>query len=100
VGVLTKTDIVGQIRSCDGGGCAAKVGTIMTRDVISCRPGELLHDVWSVMKEHKLLRIPVIDDCNNAIGIIYARDVLPHLLSEAENEEAMLRDYVMNVGYQ
>ncbi|MGI8570733.1 MAG: CBS domain-containing protein [Methylocella sp.] len=46
VGVVTKTDIVGQIRQCSGGGCTARVDTIMTRDVISCRPSESLHDVW------------------------------------------------------
>jgi len=100
VGVLTKTDIVGQIRHCVGGGCTARVDTIMTRDVISCRPGDVLHDVWSVMKERGLQRIPVVDQGGKPIGIIYARDALQHLLGALENDEALLRDYVMNVGYQ
>lgn len=42
VGVLTKTDIVGQITRCIGSGCTARVDAIMTRDVVSCQPGELL----------------------------------------------------------
>ena len=33
VGVLTKTDIVGQIGRCIGAGCTARVDSIMTRDV-------------------------------------------------------------------
>lgn len=99
-GVLTKTDIVAQIRHCVGGGCTARVDTIMTRDVISCRPGDALHDVWAVMKERGLQRIPVVDQGGTPLGIIYARDALQSLLGEAEDDEALLRDYVMSVGYQ
>jgi CBS domain-containing protein len=100
VGVLTKTDIVRQIGQCVGGGCTARVDTIMTRDVVSCRPGDALHDVWSVMKSRDLQRIPVVDQGGKPAGIIYARDALQSLLGESENDEALLRDYVMNVGYQ
>jgi len=50
VGVLTKTDIVGQITQCFGSGCTARVDTIMTRDVASCQIGEPLQDIWSMMK--------------------------------------------------
>jgi CBS domain-containing protein len=100
VGVLTKTDIVGQIRQCSGGGCIARVDTIMTRGVVSCRPNDVLQDIWSVMKERGLQRIPIIDQAGKPIGIIYARDALQQLLGESENEESLLRDYVMGIGYQ
>jgi len=100
VGVLTKTDIVGQIRLCGGGGCIARVDTIMTRDIVSCRPDEALKDIWSVMNARGLQRIPIVDRGGKPIGIIYARDALQNLLGETENDEALLRDYVMNVGYQ
>ncbi len=100
VGVLTKTDIVGQIRLCSGGGCVARVDTIMTRDVISCRPDESLKDIWSVMKARGLQRIPMVDQGGKPIGIIYARDALQNLLGAVESDEALLRDYVMDVGYQ
>jgi len=100
VGVLTKTDIVGQIRLCSGGDCIARVDTIMTRDVISCRPGDVLQDIWSVMKGRGLQRIPIVDQGGKPIGIIYARDALQNLLGAVESDEALLRDYVMDVGYQ
>lgn len=100
VGVLTKTDIVGQMGQCSGGGCIARVDTIMTRDVISCRPNESLKDIWSVMKQRGLQRIPIVDQGGKPIGIVYARDALQNLLGAVENDEALLRDYVMDVGYQ
>ncbi|MBC7663619.1 MAG: CBS domain-containing protein [Caulobacter sp.] len=92
VGVLTKTDIVAQIGHCAGGGCTVRVAMIMTRDVVACRPDDVLHDVWLVMKERGLQRIPVVDQDGKPIGIIYARDALQSLLGEAENDEALLRD--------
>ena len=100
VGVLTKTDIVGQITQCFGSGCTARVDTIMTRDVASCQPVEPLQDIWSMMKARGQQRIPVVDQVGKPVGIIYARDALQALLGEVESEETLLRDYVMNIGYQ
>ncbi len=100
VGVLTKTDLVAQMGRCGGGACTGRVDTIMTRDVVSCRANDLLRDVWSVIKDRGLLRIPVVDEAGKPVGIVYARDALPNLLTEAEDEEKMLCDYVWNVGYQ
>ena len=100
VGVLTKTDIVGHIGQCLGAGCAAAVETIMTPAVISSRPEHALQDIWTLMKSRALQRIPVLDENNKPVGIIYARDALQCLLGDVEHDEALLRDYVMNVGYQ
>jgi CBS domain-containing protein len=100
VGVLTKTDIVSQISHCMGAGCTAKVDSIMTRDVTYCRTHEMLLDVWSVMRERGLQRVPIVDDGRRPIGIIYAREALQALLSEAENQDELLRDYISGVGYR
>ena len=100
VGVLTKTDIVAQIRQCIGNNCTARVDTIMTSNVTSCRPGEALKDIWSVMKARGLQRIPIVDQRSSPIGVVYARDALQQLLGEVESDEALLREYVMDVGYQ
>ena len=71
----------------------------MTRDVTYCRANELLRDVWSMMKERGLQRIPVLDGARSRIGVIYTRDALQNLLGEAENEDELLRDYIAGVGY-
>ena len=71
----------------------------MTRDVVVCRPGELLQDVWKRMKERKLENIPVVDQDYRLIGVLHARDILQVLLEESQDEESMLRDYVMGIGY-
>ncbi len=99
VGVLTKTDVVGQISRCMGSGCTARVDGIMTRDVTYCRIHEALHDVWSLMRERGLQRVPILDEARRPLGIIYAREALQALLTELENEDELLRDYISGVGY-
>jgi CBS domain-containing protein len=98
-GVITKTDIVGQMSRCQGASCIMAASLAMTRDVVVCRPGQLLQDVWKRMKERKLKNIPVVDQDAHPLGVLHARDILQVLLAESQDEESMLRDYVMGIGY-
>jgi CBS domain-containing protein len=98
-GVITKTDVVGQITHCQGASCVTPVSLVMTRSVVVCRPGDWLKEVWSTMKPRGLKNIPVTDSECRPLGVLNARDALQTLLQEVENEESLLRDYVMNVGY-
>ena len=63
-------------------------------------PGDLLHDVWSLMKERKLVHVPIVDDDLKPLGVLNARDALLVLLEGSEYEEGLLRDYVMGIGYR
>jgi CBS domain-containing protein len=57
-GVVTKTDIVAQVsRRPVECGFTARVDTIMTRDVTSCRAVDALVDVWRLMQARGLQRI-------------------------------------------
>jgi CBS domain-containing protein len=98
-GVITKMDVVSQMSRCQGASCRMAASLAMTRDVVVCRPGELLQDVWKRMKERKLKHIPVVDERSRPMGLLHARDVLEVLLEESEDEESILRDYVMGIGY-
>lgn len=100
IGVITKTDVVRQISHCLGSACTAEAATVMTRDVTHCHPGDMLHEVWSIMKERGFLHIPIVDQDSRPCGVLNARDALQALLGEVEDEEALLRDYVMGIGYR
>jgi CBS domain-containing protein len=98
-GVITKTDIVRQISHCQGSGCMVAASAVMTQAVIYCRPDNLLHEIWLVMKERHLKNVPILDRASRPIGVLNARDTLEALLGEIEYEEVLLREYVMCVGY-
>ena len=72
----------------------------MTKDVTYCRPGDLLHDVWTIMKERSFLHIPIVGDDSRPLGVLNAREALLALLDGSEHEEALLRNYVTGVGYR
>ncbi len=98
-GVVTKTDVVRQISRCQGSACHAQVSSVMTQDAYVCRHGDQLSIVWSEMKARRLKNVPVMDGESRPVGVLNARDALEALLDESENEESLLRDYVMTVGY-
>lgn len=99
-GVITRTDIIRQIRHCQGCACDARCTTIMTTQVISCRPDDRLDEIWTVMSEKALQSVPVIDFARRPIGLLSARDALEVLLASIEYEDGLLKDYVMGVGYR
>jgi CBS domain-containing protein len=99
-GVVTKTDVVRRIRNCQGASCRTELATVMTREAVCCRPEDMVHDVWSAMRQRRLRNIPVTDADRRPLGVLTAGDALQSLLKEAEDEKALLRDYVMCVGYR
>jgi CBS domain-containing protein len=87
VGVATKTDVVRQISHCRGGGCTAAVAAVMTKNVTYFRPGDLLKDVWSIMKEWSLLHVSIVDEDFRPLGL---STPLLALLEGAEYEDSLL----------
>ncbi|WP_232845725.1 CBS domain-containing protein [Aurantimonas marina] len=99
-GVLTKTDVVRQTGRCAGASCTAPVVEAMTRDVTTAAPEGQLYGIWEVMKACGFRNIPIIGNSGRPLGVLNARDVLQILLQEVQQEEELLRDYVMNLGYR
>lgn len=99
-GVITRTDVVARMSICSGHSCRMAAEDTMTRDVSFCKPGEWLHDVWSTFKRRGLKNMPVVDDGSIPVGVLNARDALQGLLRDVKDEEELLRDYVMGVGYR
>ena len=85
---------------CLGCGCTAPAAAVMTKDVTFCRPSDSLQDVWSIMKERKLLHVPILGDDMRPLGVFNARDALFVLLEGSEYEAELMRDYVTGIGYR
>jgi CBS domain-containing protein len=98
-GVISKTDLVRLLGQCHVDVCMMPASRAMTKNVVHCRPTDLLQAVWSLMKQRGLRHIPVIDRESRPVGVISARDALQALLTEVKDEEALLREYVTGGGY-
>lgn len=99
VGVITKTNIVQQLgRSCESIG-AALTSEVMTRAVTSCRPTDSLLEVMATMEKRGFAHIPIVDEDFKPSGVVNSGDALRALMADEKYEAALLRDYVMGVGY-
>ena len=100
VGVITKTNIIQQIgRSCETIGTTV-AADVMTRNVTSCRLTHSLLDVLSMMDKSGFVHIPVVDENSKPTGVVNAGDALRALMADEKYEAALLRDYVMGIGYR
>ena len=100
VGVVTKTDIVRQFGRCGASAGTAAAADVMTLEVASCRPTDCLSDVLSMMGRRGFVHVPVVDEESRPLGVVNARDALRVLWADEKYEEALLRDYVMGIGYR
>ena len=100
VGVVTKTNLVRQIGHCKGTASTSTAAEMMTQDVTFCRATDCLTEVLSMMQTRGFVHVPVIDAEGRPSGVVNARDALRELVAEGQYEEALLRDYVMGVGYR
>ena len=97
-GVLSKSDLVRLVANAAPAGSSISHG--ISREIVTCRPNDEIHDVWQVMTTRDLKNIPVIDDQNAPIGILNIRDAMNALFAQEEMQERMLANYVNGCGYR
>ena len=100
VGVISRMDIVRVFGRARADACNTIAETIMTRTFLSCHVDETLQSVWTTLGVRGLRCAPVLDSSRRPQGVIHARDIARALIDEVTNEELLLRDYVLGVGYQ
>ena len=100
VGVISRGDIVRVLACAKGDAHKMTTGATMTTSVLSCHVDQTLREVWETMNGRSLRSVPVFDASGRPQGIVHARDLARALLNEVNEEELLLRDYVLGIGYQ
>jgi CBS domain-containing protein len=72
----------------------------MTPEFTACAPDDLLSDVLAMMHSRGLIHVVLLGEGKRPLGVLNARDGLRALLAAGNHEEALLRNYVMGIGYQ
>lgn len=49
---------------------------IMTREVVTIKPGQSLEEIWKLLRRHRIRGAPVIDEAKNLLGIVSIADFL------------------------
>ena len=100
LGVITETILVRYLGIGQASFFTTRAGEVMTRDFTVCAPEDSLSAVLAMMHDRGLIHVPVVDAENKPTGVVNARDGLRALLAAGNHEEALLRNYVMGIGYQ
>lgn len=100
MGIITETVLVKSLGLHQANFLATRAGEVMTRDFTSCAPEDMLSDVLAMMHDRGLIHVLLVDAGRKPLGIVNARDGLRAMLAAGNHEEALLRNYVMGIGYQ
>ncbi len=93
VGIISERDIVGAISRDGARALEMSVAELMTRDVVTCEPGDSLTVVMEMMTTRRIRHLPVMSG-GKLEGIISIGDVVKYRLEEAQFEVDALRHYV------
>lgn len=91
-GIITERDIIRGVAERGSAILNWRVEDLMTRDVKTCKPTQLLKDVMEMMSRRHIRHVPVVDDEGKLIGIISSTDIVRFRLNERSGEVAVLRD--------
>ncbi|WP_310462612.1 CBS domain-containing protein [Sphaerotilus sp.] len=100
LGVITETVLVRRLGLGQADFFTTGAGEVMAREFVACAPEDLLSDVLAMMHARGLIHVLLVGADGRLLGIVNARDGLRALLAAGNHEEALLRNYVMGIGYQ
>lgn len=95
IGVVTDRDIVCRIVAKGQNPSAMTAQDAMTQPVISVTEDSSLEDVLSLMEEHQIRRVPVVDASGGCCGIVAQADVA--LVAEERETGEMVREVSRDV---
>ena len=98
LGILSERDIVRTLahNARVAGGyqlCDEPVEKVMTREVVTCKQSDTVHEIMDRMTRGKFRHLPVIENGRLA-GIVSIGDVVKHRLAEMMFESNALHEYI------
>ena len=93
VGIFSERDILTGLHNRSRDILSAKVGDLMTRDVIVGVPEDDLEEILKTMTEKGVRHLPVMAG-SNVIGMLSIRDVIEERLTECHTRVRYLNDYI------
>lgn len=94
VGILSERDIVRKLAETPGQTLPQKVSDVMTTNVVTCTPDDLLITVLKRMTEGRFRHMPV-QDGDKLRGIVTIGDVVNFRLNELEHEALQLKQIIV-----
>ena len=96
-GILTERDVLRLTAGSAGALDDTTVADAMTRELITSRPDDEVHEIMAVMTERRIRHLPVVEE-ERLAGIVSIGDLVNACLRMTEEENQHLRAYIQGVG--
>ena len=93
-GIISERDIVRTAAAAGAAALDGSVGSVMSTDVVTCSAGDGVDRLMTLMTERRIRHLPVVDDGGHLTGIVSIGDVVKARLTELEQENRALSDYI------
>ena len=93
-GIVSERDIARVVADRGADGLDATVEQVMTREVTTCSLDDTIDHLMAVMTERRIRHLPVVDGRGQLAGIVSIGDVVKARLSELEQENHALAEYI------
>jgi IMP dehydrogenase len=70
IGIVTRRDITFETN------LQSKVSDLMSKDIITAKDGTTIEQAKQILHDHRIEKLPVIDDKNRIVGLITSKDIL------------------------
>lgn len=97
-GIISERDIVHAIAHHGPSALQLTVNDVMTHEVMTCRPTDLLRDIMRLMTVRRIRHVPVTDG-GRIVDMVSIGDLLNWRVKEQDLEVAVLRDMSL-AGHQ
>jgi CBS domain-containing protein len=71
---------------------AAKIEDVMTSNVVTAAPETPLHEIATLLEEHQIRRVPIVDNAGDLIGIVSRANLIQIVASARPKLEVTLSD--------
>ncbi len=92
-GILSERDIVRRLVD-DPHTLTRSVGELMTREVFTCSPQDVVLKIMVTMSENRFRHMPVVDESGRLTAIISIGDVVKCRMDELEEQWNQLQEYM------
>lgn len=96
LGIVSERDVVRKLRGFDEPS-QVTVEEIMTTDVQVCAPDDSFETLMTIMTEHRVRHVPVLDE-GSLVGVLSIGDAVKQRMDQLEFERDQLNNYVSGGG--
>ncbi|CAN5772781.1 CBS domain-containing protein [soil metagenome] len=93
-GIVSERDVVRALAAHGADALSRTVGSVMSPDVFTCRSDDSVEHLMELMTGRRIRHVPVAGDDGAMTGIVSIGDVVKGRLSQLENDNQALSDYI------